>query len=653
MKPSKPFVWLLIAWLIAWLIGCQSLTDLRFQSPEKDADEEAAEEQAPKEFGTKVETPLVGEYTTFAGLNPVMIEGVGLVTGLRGTGGDPQVSMYRTALLNDMRKRGVSNPETWMQSPNTALVIVRAYLPPLLEKGESFDIEVIAPESSGATSLAGGWLLETYLRDHAVVPGGKLLEGSEYGTAKGPILVSALDTGSDQSAGSLLRGRILGGGMVKKERELALYLRNDYRSGRNAKRIADAIGRRFNYYNEHGLKRPLAEAKNDQKIVLQLPEVYKNNYPHFLQVCRKVAFREDAVARRVRIQSLRRELDIPDKAEQAALQLEAVGDEAIPVLKAGLKADTLECRFYAARGLAYLGDPSGLESLAEAAREEPAFRVFALTAMSAIDDAECQMLLRDLMNESSAETRYGAFRAVWTIDKDEPFIRGEDMQGHFQLHVLQTKGEPMIHLTRHQRPEVVLFGADQRFHVPLFLQAGKDLMVTAQAGNDTVSVTRFDLQGRDQKRVVSTKVADVIRACSELGASYPDVAQLLVQASKQHNAPGPVAMDALPRPGREYLRPREDGGHGDKTRVGNSGLLPNIFSGADEEEQPDDLPSLEEEEPTADGRSGSATMVDDRTAKAGTESKPGKGSDSKKKRDRLNPFYLPPKAAKPDANNEE
>ena len=138
----------------ASLTGCQNFALLRSQSPEK--------AEGTDDFKTTVETPLIGDYVTFAGLNLVTLEGVGLVTGLDGTGGDPPPSVYRTRIYQEMKRRGVTNPNTILRSPNTALVIVRGYLPPLIRKSEHFDIEVRVPEGSQATRLNGGWRVETH-----------------------------------------------------------------------------------------------------------------------------------------------------------------------------------------------------------------------------------------------------------------------------------------------------------------------------------------------------------------------------------------------------------------------------------------------------------------------------------------------------------
>ena len=136
-----------------------------------------------------------------------------------------------------------------------------------------------------------------------------MLKGHNYAKAEGPIMVAGIGmttTGkvNDPNKAALLqRGRILGGATVLKERELAMQLRHEFRSVRNSARIANAIGARFHDFDEHGIKKPMAEAKTDQKLVLDVHPRYKDNYPRYLQVIRNIAFRENQVAQRVRMQN--------------------------------------------------------------------------------------------------------------------------------------------------------------------------------------------------------------------------------------------------------------------------------------------------------------------------------------------------------------
>ena len=546
----------------------------RSQSPTSDGSDASKVSQA---------NATVGDYISINGLGMITLEGVGLVTGLDGSGGDPRPSQFRMSLLKDMQRRDVPNPKALLRSPRTALVIVRAYLPPLIRKGETFDVEVRLPPGSEATSLNGGWLMETDLSERAVVSGERILAGHVFARAKGHILISHGEGDSGDLAGVLRRGRVPGGGLSRKDRDLVVALRNRYRSVRMARRIADRIGNRFYAYNRHGIREPLANPKTDRTIVLKIHPRYKDNFPRFLRVIRKISIREDNVVRQVRMQQLAGELESLKTARQAALSLEAIGTKSIPFLKTALDHPELEVRFHAACALAYLDDNSGAATLADAARHQRAFRVYALAALSTLEDAPSQLLLRGLLKpltvcntdgcrhqgnpvegpcphcrgegllKQSNELQYGAFRALWTRDRLDPTIRGEMVGDLFTLHEIEAGGRPLIHLTQLQRPEIVLFGREQRLRTPLAVQAGNHIWLNAQSGSPTVTISRYQVGRPPIRQVVSTRIADVIRASVKLGASYPDLVQMLVQAQKQQNVPGQIAIDAVPRTGRVQI----------------------------------------------------------------------------------------------------
>jgi len=617
----------LVCLAVAGLTGCQNpglqMPDWNFdrlltrsQTPDEDEDE------ADDDFETKLDVPMVGDYVTFSGLNRVVLEGVGLVHGLNGTGGNPPPSPYRDLLMDDMRRRNVKDSKELLQSPNTALVVVRAFLPPLVSRGDRFDIEVRIPGDTGATSLTGGRLMETILSETAIVPGRGMMKGDMVAKARGPILNSTGEGSQDSLAGVLKRGRVLGGGLSLVDRDMALYVKSDFRTYRNITRLADRIGERFFAYNEYGTQEPLSKPQTDQRIILKVHPNYRNNYPRYLQVIQNIAFRETPVSRRIRMKRLEKDLMKPERAEKAALQLEAIGSDAVPVLKAGLKNSNLECRFHSALALAYLGESDGIAVLSEAALKERAFRVFAFAALSMIDDSQANLALRNLMSAQpgldgepydSAETRYGAFRALWTLDKRDPFLAGEKLNREFWIHTLDTRGAPIVHLTHWRRAEISIFGSDQQFRTPLALRAGDHIMVTCRPGSDQVTVSRFLRTGKDLKKVVSTRIEDVVRAAASLGASYPDISQMMVQADRQKNLPGRFEIDALPQAGRVYYR---DSSQTKKARVGRTNQTPNMYerprSEGELSEQPDS-DSVADPEVASKDDAGLASLSDARS----------------------------------------
>lgn len=578
--------------LIALPSGCSSLglgSMTSFMKPKTKFVNQVGEDV---EFRTDEELeayrpPMIGDHTNVSGTNLVLLEGIGLVTGLPNTGGDHAASFERTRLLDDMRRRGVHQPNKVLQSPTTALVIVRAYQPVLAQPGDTFDVEVKLPPGSEARSLNGGWLMECDLVEKMMVNDQKVLDGRTVAKAEGPILVGLNAPGVNPNDGQLhpelVVGKIVGGATNFKERDMSLFLNSDFRIGRNSQRISDRIGLRFFDYDQYGHRIPLADPKTDKKIVLKIHKSYKEDYGRYWRVIQNIAFKETEVEQRVRMERLKQDLHNPDKAEQACIQLEAIGEKTIPILYEGLKAPSLECRYYAAISLAYLGDTKGVEVLYEAAKDVPAFRVYALAAMAVTKDAEAMLALRRLLDEPSTELRFGAFRAMTVIDENDPYIRGEKMADQFMLHVLDTKGEPLVHLTTVLKPEVVLFGADQKLITPVAIRAGRDILISAGPAEDIVTISRHRVGEASQSRKISTRLEDVIRTVIELGATFPDVALMLAQADRQHNLQAGIAIDEMPLPGRLYERPQQSGPFAElndinaSKRIGHLHLTPNMF----------------------------------------------------------------------------
>jgi flagellar basal body P-ring protein FlgI len=575
MSARKRSLSLLLLAAVLVAAGCQDLM-LRLQDPKEYKRKTSKANAEAVLSGKEGHSKLLGDYISVSGYTMVQLEAVGLVAGLEGTGEDIPASPYRTALLEDMKKRRIPEPNSLLRTTDAALVLVRGYLPPLIKKGERFDLEIALPDGSRSTSLAGGWLLEADLKEHATVQGGGVREGKLMARAGGPVLIASGE--GKQGGANLKHGTIPGGAIYvgQENRNLVAMVRNDVQSAKMTHRIAQRIGERFHDYDNHGLQRPLAKALTDRKIELIVHDRYRDNYNRYLQVIRNIALRETPVERHLRIQEQRESLLNPEKCEQAALALEAVGAESLPMLKEALKSPIFECRFRAAEALAYMGDSAGVDTLKEAADKEPAFRVFSLAAMSTLDDGKSFTSLIDLMNHDSLETKYGAFRALSTASPDDPNVRGEKMNGGFSLHIVDSKGPPLIHLTQRQKAELVLFGAGQEFKLPFIARAGHRIIVRGEPGGSTIHVTRIAAGEEVQSRDVSTRISDVIRACCEFNASYPDIVQLLLQAQAAHNLPGHIGIDELPRAGRVYQRPAVDGGTAE-VEIGGEGLVPNIF----------------------------------------------------------------------------
>ena len=348
-------------------------------------------------------------------------------------------------------------------------------------------------------------------------------------------------------------GRILSGGVCTKTRPIGLVISQQHQSIQVSQDISHAINRRFFTFKD-GRKQGVATPKTGEFIEIALQPRYHDNIGRYMQILRSIAFDESATTLQARLLFLDQQLGDPLTSGNAAMRLEAIGDDqAKQILKQGIGSKDPEVRFYAAEALAYLDDTSAVSVLGEVARDEPSFRVNALAALSAMDDAAAYETLRSLLEVKSAETRYGAFRALCAMNSHDGFLHDEFLSNQFHYHVLDVPGPEMVHVTQSHLPEIVLFGKDQKFQLPLMLDAGKSIMVNGMKG-DKITVSKFAPQAEPEKRECSTSVDEVIRAIVALGGTYPDVVQALQQAKADGALESRFEVDALPQAGRSYDR---------------------------------------------------------------------------------------------------
>jgi hypothetical protein len=174
------------------------------------------------------------------------------------------------------------------------------------------------------------------------------------------------------------------------------------------------------------------------------------------------------------------------------------------------------------------------------------------------------------------------------MNEHDPLVRGIPMGDQFTFHTLNVGGPAMIHVTESYRPEVVLFGKDQKLSLPLLLDAGPSILVNGQSGGKII-VSRFAPGEEPEQRTVSTGVSEVVRAIVELGGTYPDVVQALQQAKHDGALKSRFLVDALPQSGRRYDREAakyealEDGFDAPPTKQKDSPLdvstpLPDLFT---------------------------------------------------------------------------
>jgi flagellar basal body P-ring protein FlgI len=529
---------LFLALGLSGLCGCATPL-FRGQTPEAEA---AAEGEKKAE--------LVGDYARPSGLKWIKLESIALVTNLDNTGSDPPPSEQRQTLIAEMQSHDVRQVDKILASPTVSMVFVRAFLPPGVQKGDPVDVEVRVPGRSETTSLRGGWLMQTRLRQMEGV-GGAMLRGNVEGLAGGDVLVDAIFDGTSDKIHET-RGRVLGGGSSLLTRELGLMISKNEASIRISTLIGKAINQRF-FAIDSGVKKGVANPERDDFLSLNVAPRYKNNLARYLRVIRNIPLRENPLERVERLQLLEKKLLEPTSCAVASLQLEAIGAEGIGVLKEGLRSSDPEVRFYAAEALAYLDQPEAAAPLAEAAKRESAFRWHALTALATMTHVAALDGLSDLLHISSVETRYGAFRAMRTRNPGDPTTRGEVLDKKFRYHIIPTTGEPLIHVTRSRIPELAVFGHEQRLKNVSLLHAGKRILITPLPTGE-LRAGRYDPGKETTYETLPAELDKLIRTIVKLGGGYAEVVQCLQEAKQAGCLEGRLAVEAVPRPDRKYYR---------------------------------------------------------------------------------------------------
>ena len=525
------FAGLFVAGLVIAVAGCNNMIK-RGQSPD---------DQLLKLSEEADSTRYIEDTCRIYGLNFAKIEGIGLVTNLDGKGSNPGPSGQREHLFDELKSRGIEDPKKMLSNKDSSLVVLRGLLPPGLKKGERFDVEVKTLQKSDTQSLKHGYLIQTRMRPMAQL-GRSVKQGHVTGYCKGSVLVDALFE-SRQDQPNQLRGWILGGGVATEDRPLGLTVKTDH-SVRTTTSIARAINNRFTTVDESG-RVGVAKAKTDKVVDLMVADAYRHNIGRYMQVIMNIAFDEPDAKRVNRMDLLDRQISDPALARVAALRLEAFGDEGVPALKRALRHHDSEVKFYAAQALCYMGEADGIEIVENMAKTEPAFRWHALTALASMDDIEAGSALANLMNVDSAETRYGAFRAMRARSPQDPLVKGKPMQDFF-FHVVPSTGEPMLHLSRSQRPELVCFGADQTV-ADDFIYVKTGLTIKSN-GDGTVRLVRYTRDG-EQRKVCSTKVPDIVEAMAYVGCDYSTLVTMFREAKQAGSLNTRLVVNAVPRIG--------------------------------------------------------------------------------------------------------
>jgi flagellar P-ring protein precursor FlgI len=235
-------------------------------------------------------TTPVGSLISVRGQEDNVVLGIGLVTGLAGTG--DSISAAKQLLANMLLTRNIKVDQQALATKNIAIVQVEAILPAGIKPGQRVDVTVSAIGDS--TSLQGGTLTFTELAD--------VTGRTVFATASGSITVGGFNVegqGASAKKNHTTVGTLPEGGKVEREVQTSLASENgwiylDLRGGQdsltNVVRIVQAVNALFP---------KCAEALPDGKTVkVRVPEgLPESEHVAFLNTILHQEVESESVAR--------------------------------------------------------------------------------------------------------------------------------------------------------------------------------------------------------------------------------------------------------------------------------------------------------------------------------------------------------------------
>jgi hypothetical protein len=535
--------------------------------------------QMSEEPDKDLDIRTIGDVTEVSNVAPLQVSGVGLVTGLSGTGHSPQ-SDFRKMLEQELMKKGIEDVKRFLDSPDVAIVLVTGHIAAGCRQGDLFDVEISLPPGSKTTSLAGGVLRDCPLRTHKrkeelsenYQGSNSTLLGHVMARASGHLMVGL--SGGEEEA-EARRARIWQGGTSLIERPLFFVMRNDERSIA----IANSVAQRINYMFQDDQRRvkwsqqeknlillgnvtsqlnekhrvagmqstEMAKAVTKEVLNVRVPYIYRHNPERFLRVARLTPLREDSEALLRYRRKLEAMLVDPTQTVRAALRLEALGKDGVNPFKQGLNHDHALVRFVCAESMCYLDNTAGVEELARLGQQHPEFTNLAVTALASMNQEICRNLLSTMTRQEDPCLRTAAFMGMrLCCDDYDPRLGGEHVGRSFWVYQIPSQASPFVHFSLAKRAEIVQFGKDIELVTPVRLLIGQDYTVSAEQGDRRITVSRITGQGGVQQKQCTLELDQVLTTIAQLGGGYVEAVDLLRKLQDRQGLNCPIRSTALP-----------------------------------------------------------------------------------------------------------
>lgn len=453
----------------------------------------------------------IGALAEFYDFGAIPVKGYGLVGNLNGTGSSECPPELRQLLIKYITQQSTGitsvNPNSVINSMDTAIVEVYGVIPAIALKGQAFDVKVAALPYTQTTSLDGGRLFSAELK-----PLGRVKRFNQYAKtiayASGPIYIDK--TGEIPNDGKVA-GHVLNGGVALNEAKVKMSLNKP--NFFTASTIRNRINERFG--------RDIARASSPSEIEISIPDNMRHRREKFLSMITVLYIADDAKSQSQMIDSLIDGLVNSDDKIINELSLDAIGKPVIRKLSGLVNSNDEKVRFHASRCLLDIGSDKGLNVLRGFAQDKSS--PYYLDAINAIGTSakrnDAIPLLTRILGGDDFDAKYLAY--------DQLRKRGDISVTHtlvaenFMIDNVVCPGKKVIYATRSGYPKIILFGSPIYCNKDIFVESddGK-IIINAMAGEKYISVMRkHPTEPRLIGPTISTfSVTDLVKTLSETPA---------------------------------------------------------------------------------------------------------------------------------------
>lgn len=424
----------------------------------------------------------IGSISQIFGTGSIRVRGIGLVAGLHGTGSSECPPRIRPELEKYIWKKipqteNPINPSALIESQNTAVVEIFGIIPSLSSPLEGFDVVVRPLSSTQTTSLDGGYLYTTELKELSRLS--NIDQFTQYtkvvAEADGPIYADKLRSENSTN------WYVLGGGRPLEKSTVKLILNQPDFVTANA--IRNRINERF------GPK--TAIPNSSEQITLSFPPRYYEQKPRFLMMVQSLILAENPAIRKAYLQSMIDQFSAGPQ-ENVELALESLGKPALDSLAPLLEHPDASVRFYAARCMLNIGDDRPIQTLRNIIidRTSP-FRIPAIQVLGhSAKRSTARPILLNILSDSDIEVRLAAYEMLIRLESPE-ILRKYVADKGFVVDSILCGGPKVIYAYQQQTPRIVIFGSPIHCQDSLFIQSDdQSVTINATAGDDFIAVSR-------------------------------------------------------------------------------------------------------------------------------------------------------------------